>query len=255
MKSAISLAVIGVALALVPSNTAGRILPQSPAKDDEAKPDPNLPVIPDQFYAKIVGSTNSTVSGVPSGNVVIKQWYDFKNGRLRKDFESGDTKMYDYKTLVDAGNHKFPRFPSPQGFKFKTDNIANTCCWLWLIDNTTNPGSEDPERMDRLEVEKNAKNLGNDTKGNHWSSVKKFPFLQTDDWWFNTTDGRLSASNTYVNIPKEGHIMSNGTFNDVQYGAEAVPESIFAHPDSRPDFGKCKQCGVDSECPMWECMS
>jgi hypothetical protein len=255
MKAAICFAVIGIALALVPtSNTAGRILQQSPTKDDEIKPDPNLPVIPDQFYSTIVGNTTSTVSGVPSGSVVIKQWYDYKNRRLRKDFDNGVTKMYDYKTLVDSGIAPHPRFPSPQGFKFRTDDIAGTCCWLWLIDNTTEPGAETPETMDALEVEKNAKDVGADAKGEHWSSVKKFPFLQTDDWWFNKTDGRLSASNTYVKIPKEGTIMSNGTFQDVQYGPESVPASVFAHPDSRPEFGKCKQCGVDDECPMWECM-
>jgi hypothetical protein len=45
-----------------------------------------------------------------------------------------------------------------------------------------------------------------------------------------------------------------GTFDDVVYGADAVPQSVFDHPDSRPTFGKCKQCGVDDECPMWECM-
>jgi hypothetical protein len=94
MKAAICFAVIGIALALVPtSNTAGRILQQSPTKDDEIKPDPNLPVIPDQFYSTIVGNTTSTVSGVPSGSVVIKQWYDYKNRRLRKDFDNGVTKM------------------------------------------------------------------------------------------------------------------------------------------------------------------
>jgi hypothetical protein len=37
-----------------------------------------------------------------------------------------------------------------------------------------------------------------------------------------------------------------------RYGA--VDPAVFAHPDSRPTFGKCKQCGVDDECPMWECM-
>ena len=46
--------------------------------------------------------------------------------------------------------------------------------------------------------------------------------------------------------------MSNGTYSDVKYGA--VNKTVFAHPDSRPTFGKCKQCGVDDECPMWQCM-
>jgi hypothetical protein len=172
-----------------------------------------VPVIPDQFYSKITGNTTSTVSAIPSGVAVIKQWYDYTNKRIRKDFDNGVTKMYDYKTMVDAGNNPHPRFPSPQGFKFRTDDLAGTCCWTWLIDNTTNPGSEEIETMERLEVEKNAKDIGptkTPYEGEHWSSVKRFPFLQTDDWWFNSTDGRLAASNTYVKIPKEGTIMSNG---------------------------------------------
>ena len=46
--------------------------------------------------------------------------------------------------------------------------------------------------------------------------------------------------------------MSNGTYNNVKYGP--VNKTVFAHPDSRPTFGKCKQCGVDDACPMWQCM-
>ena len=106
--------------------------------------------------------------------------------------------------------------------------------------------------MSKLEVENNAKDVGPDARGEHWSSVHKFPFLQTDDWWFK--NGVVAASNTYVNIPKEGFVMSNGTWTNVSYGAAAVPASVFAHPDSRPTFGKCKQCGVDDACPMWQCM-
>ena len=30
--------------------------------------------------------------------------------------------------------------------------------------------------------------------------------------------------------------------------------TVFDHPDSRVTFGKCKECGVDDECPMWQCM-
>ena len=31
------------------------------------------------------------------------------------DFDDGTTKMYDYKTLVDPGMERKPKFPSPQG--------------------------------------------------------------------------------------------------------------------------------------------
>jgi hypothetical protein len=215
-----------------------------------------VPAIPDQWYAEIHGNTTSTVSAIPSGTVVIKQWYDYTNKRVRKDFDSGVTKVYDYKTLVDTGNEKpggpgnNPVFPSPQGFKYRTDNIANTCCWVWLITGSYDQHNIEPETMEKFEVEKKAKDEGSDAKGEHWSSVIKFPFLQTDDWWF--VNGTMSSSNTFVKIPKEGTVMSNGTFNNVKYGD--VDPTVFDHPDSRPTFGKCKQCGVDDECPMWECM-
>tara|TARA_B110000208_G_C11577827_1_gene361365 strand:- start:249 stop:605 length:357 start_codon:yes stop_codon:yes gene_type:complete len=111
-------------------------------------------------------------------------------------------------------------------------------------------GGFEPETMSKFEVESNAKDEGADAKGEHWSSVKRFPFLQTDDWWFS--NGTMASSNTYIDIPKEGTVTSNGTFQDVAYGP--VDPSVFAHPDSRPTFGQCKQCGVDDECPMWECM-
>jgi len=207
-----------------------------------------VPKIPDQFYSEIHANNTGNVSGISYGSIVIKQWYDYTNGRLRKDFDTGDTKMYDYKTLMDPGNLPKPTFPSPQGFKWKTADPLNTCCWVWLLDSNTG----DAERMSRLEVENNAKDVGKDQKGEHWSSVTTFPFLQTDDWWFQK--GELAASNTYVNIPTKGYIMSNGTYENVEYGNSSVPDSAFSHPDSRPTFGKCKQCGVDDECPMWQCM-
>ena len=39
---------------------------------------------------------------------------------------------------------------------------------------------------------------------------------------------------------------------NTRYGP--VGSTVFQHPDSRPTFGKCKQCGVDDECPMFACM-
>lgn len=62
----------------------------------------------------------------------------------------------------------------------------------------------------------------------------------------------MAFSNSYFKIPKIGFTISNTTFDNVKYGP--VDPSVFAHPDSRPGFGKCKQCGVDSQCPMWQCM-
>ena len=147
-----------------------------------------VPVIPDQFYAEEHGNTTSTIASIPSGTIVIKHWYDYTNKRERKDFDTGVTKMYDYKTLVDPGNEKpggpgnNPIFPSPQGFKFRTDDLMSTCCWLWLVGDAST--QYEPETMEKFEVEKKAVDEGLDAKGEHWSSVKKFPFLQTDDWWF-----------------------------------------------------------------------
>ena len=183
-----------------------------------------------------------------------KQWYDYTNKRQRLDRDDGTTKMYDYKTLVDpcpVGQcpSSRPKFPSPQGFKWQTDDMDNTCCFVWLVDSDT----KEPETMDRFEVESNAKLMGSDARGDHWLSVKKFPFLQTDDWWFK--NGTLTASNTYFDIPGHspvsGYGMSNSTFSDF---TTTIDPTVFDHPDSRVTFGKCKECGVDDECPMWQCM-
>ena len=44
---------------------------------------------------------------------------------------------------------------------------------------------------------------------------------------------------------------SNSTFSDF---TTTIDPTVFDHPDSRVTFGKCKECGVDDECPMWQCM-
>ena len=254
-----------------------------------------VPIIPNQFYAEIHDNVTGNVSAIPDGVSVMKQWYDYTNKRVRKDFDDGTSKIYDYKTvraccffhlslfllssflfllssfsfllfvsniyycfpiflfaaqLVDPGNERKPPFPSPQGFKFNTNDIENSCCWLWLLDSDTG----NAEEMSQLTVESNAKDVGKDAIGEHWSSVKTFPFLQTDDWWFK--NGVVVASNSYVdmNAIGEGYFIANSTWFNVTSGSASVPDSVFAHPDSRPTFGKCKQCGVDDECPMWQCM-
>ena len=116
-----------------------------------------------------------------------KQWYDYTNKRQRLDRDDGTTKMYDYKTLVDpcpVGQcpSSRPKFPSPQGFKWQTDDMDNTCCFV---------------------------------------------------------------------SPVSGYGMSNSTFSDF---TTTIDPTVFDHPDSRVTFGKCKECGVDDECPMWQCM-
>ena len=97
-------------------------------------------------------------------------------------------------------------------------------------------------------------NEGAEPRGEHWHSHKWFPFTQDDDWWFK--NGTLSASNTYIHIPGKtpvsGWTMANATYTDVTYGP--IADSVFAHPDSRPTFGKCKRCGFDDQCPMSFCM-
>ena len=45
---------------------------------------------------------------------------------------------------------------------FRTNDIKNTCCWLWLINNDT--GTEEARTMEALEVEKNAKDIGPESK-------------------------------------------------------------------------------------------
>jgi len=208
------------------------------------------PVIPDQWAGTMTSKVNSTVADIPSGTFTVTQYYDYTNKRLRKDFSDGTSKMYDYKTMVDSGIAPWPPFPSPQGFHFRTDDIENSCCWLWLVQNQTGSNIPTAETMDKFEVESNAKDVGSDARGEHWRSHKWFPFTQNDDWWFK--NGTVAYSNSYFKIPKLGYTISNTTFTNVKYGP--IDPSVFAHPDSRPTFGKCKQCGVDSECPMWQCM-
>ena len=107
----------------------------------------SVPVIPDQWYAVINATTVSTVGAIPSGTEVIKEWYDYKNKMLRKDFDTGVTKVYDYKTLVDPGMEKpggpgnNPRFPSPQGFKYRTDDIKVRVRRLDLVGKVACPSA------------------------------------------------------------------------------------------------------------------
>ena len=135
----------------------------------------NRPVIPDQWSATITSKVNSTVPNVPSGTFVITQYYDYVNKLLRKDLSDGTTKMYDYKTMVDSGSAPWPPFPSPQGFKFRTDDIENTCCWLWLVTNNTGSPIPTAETMDQFQLEKNSVDEGSDARGEHWHSHKWFP--------------------------------------------------------------------------------
>jgi len=213
----------------------------------------DVPVIPDQYYAELSGTTTGNISGIPTGSNHVKEWYDWTNQRRRIDRDDGTTKMYDYKTLVDpcpfGDCPGKPKFPSPQGFKWTTDDPEHTCCFVWLVDDDT----KEAERMQKFEVERNAKLVGTDADGDHWLSVTRFPFLQTDDWWFK--NGTLAKSNTYVNIPGQtpvsGFVMGNSTYSGF---TDTIDPSVFDHPDSRVTFGQCKECGVDDECPMWECM-
>ena len=58
-----------------------------------------FPTIPNQFYAEIHDNVTGNVSAIPDGVSVMKQWYDYTNKRLRKDFDDGTSKIYDYKTV------------------------------------------------------------------------------------------------------------------------------------------------------------
>lgn len=240
------------------------------------------PTLPDQWSATMTTQVNSTVPNIPSGaphmqsqssarlrsftkaqwsvvsrravrasgTFVITQYYDYTNKLLRKDLSDGTTKMYDYGTLVDSGSAPWPPFPSPQGFKFRTNDIENSCCWLWLVQNQSGSSIPEAETMSKFSVEKNAKDVGSDERGEHWHSHTWFPFTQNDDWWFK--NGTVAYQNSYFKIPRVGFTIENTTYSNVKYGP--IDPSVFAHPTSRPQFGKCKQCGVDSTCPMWQCM-
>lgn len=219
-----------------------------------------VPAIVDQFTTDIQSNTTGNVSGIPTGLATATQFYDYTNKRVRIDRDDGTSKMYDYKTLIDPcptgrPGHgcpsSRPNWPSPQGFKFNTDSIENSCCYVWLVDSDTG----EAETMEKFALEDNSKEVGHDARGDHWLSVKKFPFLQTDDWWLGPNNS-VVASNSYFIIPGQspvsGYVQSNGTYTN---WVNTVDASKFEHPDSHPTFGKCKECGVDSECPMQECMN
>jgi hypothetical protein len=240
--------------ALYTAGFAGSLKAHEPFRVPNPVNPNGVPVIPNQYYAEISGNTTGNVSGVPTGVFTMTEYYDYDNKRRRIDRDDGVTKMYDYKTMVDpcpVGDCPGkPKFPSPQGFRYQTNDIEHTCCFVWLVDSDTG----EPETMDKFEVESNAKLVGTDARGDHWLSVTKFPFLQTDDWWFK--EGVVQASNSYFKIPGHssvsGYTMSNTTYT--KFNGSTLDPSVFDHPDSRPTFGKCKECGVDTECPMWQCM-
>ena len=77
------------------------------------------------------------------------------------------------------------------------------------------------------------------------SSVPTIP-----DQFYTFVNGSSSGNVSGVS-PVSGYGMSNSTFSDF---TTTIDPTVFDHPDSRVTFGKCKECGVDDECPMWQCM-
>jgi hypothetical protein len=210
----------------------------------------SVPAIPPTFTAVITSNTTGTAQGPQKGVSTITQYYDYANKRLRKDAGDGTTKIYRYDVNVDPPlqpGPNDPHFPTPKGYQFQLSNPNMTCCWLWLMDSDT----KDADRMYQLQVPKKAQDAGSDKDGEHWASVSKFPFLQTDDYWFK--NGTLTKENNFVNLPKQlgpqaGTLITNTTF--ANFDISPIDESVFWVPDARPTFGRCKEFGHDPQCDM-----
>lgn len=213
-----------------------------------------VPQLPETYTAVITSTTTGTSHAVPHGTAHLKKFYDYPNSRLRvDDLDDGSTKVYRYDVLVDPPfppGRTDPTFPTPKGYQFQLSNPNNTCCWLWLMD----PDTQVADRMSHEEMSKRAVDVGTDEFGEHWSTVLKFPFNQTDDIWLvNGTIPVPTKEDSYVDIPpafgpQSGTIITNGTFQNVSL--DLIDESVYWVPDATPTFGKCKEFGHDMECSM-----
>ena len=151
------------------------------------------PVVPSAFIAAVKTQTNGTVPGMPSRSQAFELFYDHGNKRQRKDFGDGTTRVYRYDKMVDPPLPPVkgePIAPTPMGFKFRTNDPDQTCCWLWLWD----PQTQMSEKMFHYEIDERAKDLGPDASragAEHWQKTHWFPFKSGNDWW--TTNGTLVA--------------------------------------------------------------
>jgi hypothetical protein len=208
------------------------------------------PVIPQTWTAEITTNTSGTARQVPQGVKTYKQFYDYTNKRLRKDASDGMTKVYRYDKNImpplQPGPND-PDFASPKGYQFQLSNPDLNCCWLWLID-TADGKPYTADRMFKTQIPNGAKDMGASSKfggSEHWAGKSTFPFLSTGDWYVKNND-QILQYNSFVNIPTQGTIMTNMTYNN--YTAGDIDVSVFDHPNAVQQKGRCQQFGVDPMC-------
>ena len=212
------------------------------------------PVIPQTFTSQITTNTSGTAKSIPMGVKTYKQFYDYTNKRLRKDESSGMTKVYRYdKNIMPpiSPGPNDPDFASPKGYQFQLSNPDLNCCWLWLVD-TSNGKPFYPDRMFKTQIPNGAKDMGTSPKfggTEHWEGSSTFPFTSTGDWYVKNNNEILQY-NSFVNIPTQGTITTNLTYQN--WTAGDIDISVFDHPASVQQKGRCKQFGVDPECSQEE---
>ena len=219
-----------------------------------------VPTIPPVWTADIVATSNGTLPGVPVGTKSYTEYHDYTNKKRRLDFkEQYYTKIYRYDKKIqppfNPGKYD-PEFAAPKGYKMHLDSTGNpnpnSCCWLWLFDTDTG----DNDKMFNAQVPPKSKDVGstevNGVTAEEWLFAGTFPFPQTDRYYFDN-ESNLVQHNSYASVFGKGVIIGNTTYNNLKVGP--ISNETFAVPTSKPTFGKCKQCGVDSMCPMEDCMS
>ena len=212
-----------------------------------------VPTLPPVWTADIVATSSGTFPSVPQGTKSYTEYHDYTNKKRRLDFKDQYyTKIYRYDKTFMSHNP----FAAPKGYKMHLESDGtpnpNDCCWLWLVDKDS--GNND--KMHSFQVPPKSVDHGstimNGVTVEEWLSVSTFPFPQQDTFYFDNAS-RLVQVNSYASVLGKGTIIGNSTYSN--FDDSPIANTTFAVPDSRPTFGKCKQCGVDPMCPMSDCMS
>lgn len=212
-----------------------------------------VPVIPQQFTAKIASDVKGDIPGLPKGKSTYTEYYDFANKRRRLDLDDGTTKVYRY-DVNDMGHNPFP---APRGYQFQTNNPKLQCCWLWLID-TDDPTNSTNLRMTEDVVSKKATDMGPVTidgqTAEWWHSKGGIVVIENhDDWYFGNNGTVLVEHDSQVRI-KLQTAQSNLTYHT--FDPSPIDVSVFDVPkadcqECEPfEIGTCKEFGKDPECDM-----
>mmetsp|Transcript_37086 Transcript_37086/g.54502 ORF Transcript_37086/g.54502 Transcript_37086/m.54502 type:complete len:469 (+) Transcript_37086:62-1468(+) len=213
----------------------------------------DVPELAPVWTADIVAKTSGTFPGVPHETQTYTEYHDFTNDRRRVDYtDQGFTKIYRY----DVQDWDHQPFPAPKGYKMRLDSSGTpdplSCCWLWLVDSDT--GENDkmlPLTIPTKSTDEGATTI-NGVPVELWQANTLIPIKTTNDFYIGNNSVPVQV-NTFSNVLGKGTVIANTTYTN--FVAGPIPNSTFDVPDSKPTFGKCKQCGVDPECPMQQCIS